>query len=446
MSNSFRLREPEPPAGRFVPKGIDAQSWLGFEQRIQDRRYGALIESMRTAIAAGDAAGARIALEEARELRPGAEELETLASRIAAMPLSRAASTPVFRSRAARAVLLLLGGITLLTGIDYLRSDPSSARVIAAPPMRVPGLRVPLPELRNVPHPVNVPVESVTQFPIGTSGLDVRLDGELTIPESLRASSAIVGEPLPLPPGETPDDFVYPRETRPAPSRVRLPVERPGTSAASLPQQIAAVGQGASPASVPGAATDAAPLPQGRAATTPAATLPTTTAAAAAPAAVPPAAPIVSPARPPAVIASVAASPASPGVPTPTPSTPATFGRNTASRPVVTVPEDARVEEVLRAYARAYSDLDAAAARQVWPSVDERALARAFSTLSAQTLSFADCRIDVQGETAHAACRGYASYVGRVGSGTARTEPRQWRFDLRRVGEDWRIENAIAAR
>jgi hypothetical protein len=55
---------------RYVPSGVNAQSWLGFEQRIQERRFHALLETMNHAISAGDAIAARVALEEARRNLP----------------------------------------------------------------------------------------------------------------------------------------------------------------------------------------------------------------------------------------------------------------------------------------------------------------------------------------------------------------------------------------
>ena len=64
------VRKPEnplnPSAGRFVPSGVDAQSWIGFEHRIQERRFRALLEAIAAAAARGDGVSARIALEEAR--------------------------------------------------------------------------------------------------------------------------------------------------------------------------------------------------------------------------------------------------------------------------------------------------------------------------------------------------------------------------------------------
>ena len=62
----------------FVPEGIDTDSWVGFEQRIQQRRFHALIDTARQALAAGDRPTAVNALTEARELNPDAEELTSL--------------------------------------------------------------------------------------------------------------------------------------------------------------------------------------------------------------------------------------------------------------------------------------------------------------------------------------------------------------------------------
>jgi hypothetical protein len=116
----------------------------------------------------------------------------------------------------------------------------------------------------------------------------------------------------------------------------------------------------------------------------------------------------------------------------------------------VTIPagpdQQVRVEDVLRRYARAYGQLDASAARAVWPSVDERALAKAFQGLSSQKISFDDCAIDIRGVVANASCRGQASYAPKVGNREARTESRNWRFELRRDGDEWQIVEVEARR
>jgi hypothetical protein len=138
-------------------------------------------------------------------------------------------------------------------------------------------------------------------------------------------------------------------------------------------------------------------------------------------------------ARQPASIASMASS-APPAVAAP------------AAATAINRADETRVAQVLNQYARAYGQLDAGAARAVWPSVDERALARAFAGLASQDVSFDSCDIDVRGATANASCRGRAKYVGKIGTREERSESRQWRFELRRDGDAWKIETAEARR
>ena len=118
----------------------------------------------------------------------------------------------------------------------------------------------------------------------------------------------------------------------------------------------------------------------------------------------------------------------------------------TSAATVPSVADHGRVEEVLRRYARAYGQLDAGAARAVWPTVDERALARAFQNLSSQKVTFSACDIDIRGVTANASCRGEASYAPKVGNREPRTDAFTWRFELRRDGDAWKIEGVDARR
>jgi len=134
--------------------------------------------------------------------------------------------------------------------------------------------------------------------------------------------------------------------------------------------------------------------------------------------------------------------PATPPIVAPAPVAPAVA----AAAAVVIPNERARVESVLHQYARAYGQLDAAAVRAVWPSVDERALAKAFSNLSSQSVSFDGCDVTVEGASAKASCHGTASYVGKVGIQERRTEPRTVRFELKRDGDAWRIQKAQTGR
>jgi hypothetical protein len=103
------------------------------------------------------------------------------------------------------------------------------------------------------------------------------------------------------------------------------------------------------------------------------------------------------------------------------------------------VDDRAAIQDVIRRYETAYERLDASAAKQIWPSVDERALARAFAGLASQTLTLQPCRIDVNSSSAVASCPGSATYVARVGSKSGQIQRRDWTFVLRKANDGWQI-------
>ncbi len=383
-----------PTPGRFVPSGVDAQSWIGFEHRIQERRFRALLETINTASARGDGISARLALEEARELRPDAPELADAEHRVALLPaaIPVPASTGYFQSRTIGAFALLLFGVTLLTALDFVRSPGPQVTETAAAPVATPALSLRPVDTSGAPafdievprveeeEPAAEPVSAVddAESPgaVGTAGVpDPSVPArspepappvrERAVDAPPLAPAAIVADAViaPRPPAECPDDFIA---TQPRRESI---VASPLLSRASQEPLLV---------------------------------------------------------RPPVVSAGRAAAPA--------------VAPASAIGPVRR--EETLVSSVLDRYARAYDALDASAARAVWPSVDERALARAFAGLESQHVSFDDCSIDVRGETANASCRGLASYVGKVGSREPRTEPRQWTFELRRDGEAWTIQSA----
>jgi tetratricopeptide (TPR) repeat protein len=393
----------------FVPQGVNAASWRGFEQRIQERRFRALIETVNTSIVAGNATGARVALEEARELRPDAPELDAFEARVAAVP----AATPVREAtpgtriwvRAMGAAALLLIGVSMLIGLEWMRPSETIAPMpISAPaPIVIPAedLRVaegPEPAPPAEPTiddddfvPAIITPPEPTLRPRGTTGTTGTFTPAITSvsgpiafnqplnrplsqpPAVLIERRAVVDEPPLRPVGEVPDDYV---------------AQPLGNRAA--------------------AASDADLMRS-------------------------PVAPVrMPPSTAPPVVTAAA-------LPTPAPAT-------VASAVNLSPGEQSRVEDVLRRYARAYDSLDASAARAVWPSVNEKQLAKAFQDLASQNVSFDSCDIDIRGAVANASCRGQQSYVGKVGDRAPRTEPRTWRFELRRDGEAWKIENAETRR
>jgi hypothetical protein len=102
------------------------------------------------------------------------------------------------------------------------------------------------------------------------------------------------------------------------------------------------------------------------------------------------------------------------------------------------------VAAALKRLQAAYAQRDAALAKTVWPTVDERALARAFEGLRSQSVVFDRCQLNVAGAAGEVECRGVTTYVPRVGSQYQRTESRQWRFRVEKAGEQWVITSAAA--
>ena len=129
-------------------------------------------------------------------------------------------------------------------------------------------------------------------------------------------------------------------------------------------------------------------------------------------------------------------------VPAAVPSAPART--ETTLSPVRPPAPESAVQTVLSRYRNAYDDLDAGAARAVWPSVDHKALSKAFDRLEQQQLVFDSCEISVTDARAVASCRGVATYIPRVGNKARRDDRRQWEFTLSRVNDAWLIDTVSA--
>ena len=104
--------------------------------------------------------------------------------------------------------------------------------------------------------------------------------------------------------------------------------------------------------------------------------------------------------------------------------------------------DEDHIHAALTRWRTAYSALDASAAREVWPSVDARALARAFQALKSQEVRFDRCDLTVNGGSARAACTGRAVYVPRIGKQSPRATSHEWTFELTKSDERWSIASA----
>jgi hypothetical protein len=98
------------------------------------------------------------------------------------------------------------------------------------------------------------------------------------------------------------------------------------------------------------------------------------------------------------------------------------------------------IRSVVGQYRSAFSSLDVAAAAAAWPTVDRRALVRAFSQLSEQSFDFNGCEISVNGQLGAASCTGQARFVPKIGSRTPQRVAREWNFTLRKSSDDWVID------
>ena len=161
-----------------------------------------------------------------------------------------------------------------------------------------------------------------------------------------------------------------------------------------------------------------------------------------------PAVPATSSAPPVAAVIPVPVPPESPAAPPSIPNAPpprAVVSAPSAAPAGALTSETRAVAVALDRYQNAFSALDANAAHAVWPSVDVKALARAFDQLETQTFDLEGCDITVSGPRAEADCAGNARYVRKVGNKALRVEPRRWHFTLRQTNDQWIID-AVNAR
>jgi hypothetical protein len=98
----------------------------------------------------------------------------------------------------------------------------------------------------------------------------------------------------------------------------------------------------------------------------------------------------------------------------------------------------------LARYRTAFNELDAGAARAIWPSLDIKALRRAFEHLEQQSLVFDECWIAMTDGHAVATCGGTVRYVPRAGNKTRHDDRRHWEFYLRKTDDLWLIDSVSA--
>jgi hypothetical protein len=112
--------------------------------------------------------------------------------------------------------------------------------------------------------------------------------------------------------------------------------------------------------------------------------------------------------------------------------------------PVAPAREEESILQVLHEYETAVGRKDPAAAKAVWPALDDRALARAFNDLQSHSLALEDCGVTVANSNAaaRARCQGVATYLPKVGRRKPISASHEWTFNLSKTGGDWQIESA----
>lgn len=106
--------------------------------------------------------------------------------------------------------------------------------------------------------------------------------------------------------------------------------------------------------------------------------------------------------------------------------------------------ETQSIERVIREYREAVETLDAKRVKSVWPSANEKALAKAFAEIEQQSLSFDACVIGRDESHAEATCTGNARIVPRVGNPAPHYVIGEWRFTLRKTDAAWAIRSVEA--
>jgi hypothetical protein len=407
------------------------EQWQSFEIRMRRRRVERCVLRASVAIEAGVLEDAKAALEEVQRLDPYEPALDTLRTQLASAetdlssaglaaassaaplsldlpvletPLTSLESQPRHVWGYAVAALLLVaisgaGGWLWVTKSTPVR--PVSARTDVAPPAAtVPPAAAPAGPIDYAVRPNH---ESAVSVPpsIGPVAPETPAIATTGTPE-LKTDPASALEDRSFGRALSPDASVPAASTPPTSDTAAPPAV-----ATERPRPLAALLEPAPPLADPSPAPVAAAGADGVA-------LSDTAVNVAMPAP-------VSPAPAPAL--------ASVPVPVPPPAPPSSQS------------DERLVRATLSRYEGAYSSLDAAAASAVWPGVDRRALSSAFQGLSSQEVSLGRCDVRVSGPTAQAECRGTAKWTPKVGGGP-QTAARQWRFNLKSVGNDWVITSA----
>jgi hypothetical protein len=428
------------PSGDAPIAHLATPQWQSFEIRMRARKADRCLERAAAALSDGSIVEARAALDEARQLAPQLPRLEELSRRLDALtqpaPQALAAQGTQGHSYAWTSAAVF-AGLVVFSAAGWQawgHRDQIALLVPTAHPDMDASSGLASPTPANVPATtdVNRPAASASNPPPSSS--------DTIVQTTLVRADHVIEEPATAPqspPSNEPAAVATAGLAQPSEPKVDAAktVLAPNTSQpAARPQRELAPSQ-----------TPPAPAVESR----PAVSLATLSGPPPATNLIPPIVAPPEPSRPAnatttgnGTIAATDSAAASPEPAALRPSSAATAP--SVSAPSSPVRDDrVAVRAALSRYESAYNRLDVDAVRTVWPSLDQRALARAFDNLSAQRVALQNCNVDVDGTIARASCSGNASWTPKVGGGE-RSAARNWTFDLRESNGAWRITQVRA--
>jgi hypothetical protein len=402
-----------PPSSRQTH--TSTQEWQSFEIRMRRRRAERCLLRAEVALDAGFEDDARLALDEARRLDWQTPDFDSLKARLVQRRAAQAAERNGRRRRvyiaAALLAVMAAGGALVLQYEGAAPETSARANTLPAPPQ---------PVVQPVSAPVADPPAAPTGGPPAVEQPSVVSDSPVqpVTTERQREEERIVTDRGDRRPEPAASERGSPTQDRREPATD--PKLQATNSTPRVPPDAIRADMGALPAVAVPTSSPAAPRPA-----------PTSTSLMGNP---------LEPIRTPPSAARVPDLPPAPvTTPPPAPTTTAPAPSTTSAAP----PDDAGVRAALAQYESAYSSLNAAAARAVWPGVDARSLERAFDSLESQRVALGKCSVSMNGTRAQATCQGTATWTPKVGGGT-NTSPRTWRFDLANTGGAWKITRADA--
>jgi hypothetical protein len=431
---------------------------------MRHRRAERCLARASLAFSAGDFDEARAATDEAKELAPEFPGVVEMEARLGG-PLSDpdlplfvkpASSAPLAADRAekTRRVPLALALVLACASVAMIAAASLGWRAVLQPPtptalktslrgdVTLPADPVIDPELNSSG---STPAEIPPAEPLQPEPLPTSTSGVTAPPAAAplhRTEIVVTAPPAPTRRAEVSPPAPAIQTSRAAISTAAPPNPQRGAQAMPAPSATAPTG----PDRASGSALANSPLPA-RPAPTATTTTPAYDAGARADSGARPAredsAPSVKAPAVDAVPLSASALPAAGSIPVATPEPAAPVRSRAPEAAASTVDAQAAIRTTLGRYEAAYSGLNVSAARAVWPSVDQRALARAFDGLASQRVALDKCDVVVTGATARATCSGSAEWTPKVGGGTKR-QSRHWSFDLASSSGTWQIVRAEA--